>query len=214
MENRMMPNSTAVGGRLCLWIVVLLAAASAAAPSAARNLARNPSFELDANKDGAPDAWEPFELCTPYHTTECSLDSQVAHEGERSAMIAQGSLYCTITGTMGWLQRGIIDHGGGKTYRVSAYVRAGKPEKASGYIKTIFPTRVRLYLFGEDPKRGPDYTGAASPIFDIGPEWKKITRTVTFARDITNVSLLLAREAQIGGGHVWFDCVEVVEVKR
>lgn len=47
-----------------------------------------------------------------------------------------------------------------------------------------------------------------------GEEWQKITHTVTFARDITQVSLILAREAQIGGGHVWFDSVDVVEVEK
>lgn len=210
-------DSARLGLRFGLCLAGLLGARTAwgaEVPAAAKNLVRNPSFELDANENGEPDAWEPFELCTPYRTSECSLDSQVAYEGERSAMVTQGSLYCTITGTMGWLQRGLVDHGGGKTYRVSAYVRAGKPEKVSGYIKTIFPTRVRLYLFGEDPNRGPDYTDAASPIFDVGPEWQKTTHTVTFARDIAKVSLILAREAQIGGGHVWFDSVEVVEVEK
>ena len=205
---------TTLGLRVGVCLALLLTATAESASEAGTNLARNPSFELDANKDGAPDAWEPFKLCTPHRTTECTLDPQVAHEGDRSAMVAQGSLYCTITGTMGWLQRGLVDQGGGKTFRVSAYVRAGKPEKVSGYIKTIFPTRVRMYLFGEDPQRGPDYTGAASPIFDIGPDWQRITHTVTFARNLTQVSLILAREAQIGGGHVWFDSVQVVEVKK
>jgi len=200
---------------LCL--LTLLAAHMArgeAAPAATRNLTRNAGFELDANEDGVPDDWESIDLCTPYRTTKCSLDAQVAHAGERSAMIAQGHLYLVITGTMGWIQRAIVGQGGGKTFRVSAYVRAGKPAKNNPYVKTFFPTRVRLYLFGEDPKRGPDYTGAASPIFDVGEEWQKITHTVTFARDITQVSLILAREAQIGGGHVWFDSVEVVEVEK
>ena len=138
------------GIQLGLCLAALLAArisCGAEAPATAKNLARNPSFELDVNKDGSPDAWDPFELCTPHHTTQCSRDAQVAREGKHSAMIAQGSLYCTITGTKGWLQHGIVEKGGGKTYRVSVYVRAGKPEKVSGYIKTIFPTRVRLYLF-------------------------------------------------------------------
>ena len=184
------------------------------AQAAAKNLARNPSFELDANKDGAPDEWAPIQLCTPYRTTKCSLDTNVAHAGQRSAMIAQGHLYLIITGTKGWLQRGVVQKGGGRTFRVSVYVRAGKPKKNNAYVKSVFPTRVRLYLFGDDPKRGLDYTGAASPIFDIGPEWQKITHTVTFARAITSVSLILAREAQREGGDVWFDSVEVVEVKK
>ena len=210
-------SSARLGLRLGLCLTVMLVAPTAwseSAPATAQNLARNPSFELDENKDGVPDDWEPFDLCTPYRTTRCSHDAQAAHAGRRSAMIMQGDLYLAITGTMGWLQRGIVDQGGGKTFRVSAYVRAGEPEKNNPYVKTFFPTRVRLYLFGEDSKRGPDYTGAASPVFDIGPEWRRIVHTVTFARDITKVSLILAREAQIGGGHVWFDSVEVVEVGK
>ena len=213
----MTPNPGVLVLRVGSCLVLLLAARTAPGESAtatARNLARNPSFELDEDKDGVPDDWEPFDLCTPYRTTKCSLDAQVAHAGERSAMIAQGHLYLVITGTMGWIQRGIVEQGGGKTFRVSAYVRAGKPEKNNPYVKSFFPTRVRLYLFGEDPKRGPDYTGAASPIFDIGQEWQKITHTVTFAGDIAKASLILAREAQRNGGHVWFDGVEVVEVKQ
>ncbi len=209
------PGMLALRVGTCL--AVLLAAHTAQAGPAlttARNLARNPSFELGEDKDGVPDDWEPFDLCTPHRTTKCSLDARVAHAGERSAKIAQGHLYLVITGTMGWIQRDIVEQGGGKTFRVSAYVRAGKPEKNNPYVKTFFPTRVRLYLFGEDPKRGPDYTGAASLIFAIGQEWQKVTHTVTFAGDIAKVSLILAREAQRGGGDVWFDSVEVVEVKQ
>ena len=200
---------------LCLTAMVVASTAWGESVSAtAQNLARNPSFELDENKDGVPDDWEPFDLCTPYRTTRCSQDTQVVHTGQRSAMIMQGELYLVITGTMGWLQRGTVHQGGGKTFRVSACVRAGEPEKNNPYVKTFFPTRVRLYLFGEDPKRGADYTGAASPIFDVGPEWQRIVHTVTFPSNITKASLILAREAQRGGGDVWFDSVEVVEVGK
>lgn len=205
---------------MVLLVVVMAAQApgpfmvSGAEPSGAKNLARNPSFEVDEDQNGMPDDWEPFELCTPYRTSKCKYDRLTSYHGEHSAMITQGNLYAAITGTAGWIQRRIVNRGGGKTFRVSVYVRAGKPETANPYVKEIFPTRVRLYLFGEDPKRGSDYSGAASPVFEVGEEWQKISHTNTFPRNITAVSLILAREAQVGGGHVWFDHVEVVEAKK
>ena len=213
MEPTRRPNTSRMGACLALLLAAHTIAAEPA-PEAAQNLVRNPSFERDEDKDGVPDHWAPFELCTPHRTTKCILDAQTAHAGERSAMVEQGHLYLVITGTMGWIQRGLVEHAGGKTFRVSAYVRAGKPAKNNPYVKTFFPTRVRLYLFGEDPKRGADYTGAASPIFDVGPEWQRIVHTVTFPSNITKASLILAREAQRGGGDVWFDSVEVVEVGK
>jgi len=201
--------------RLCVALMVVVTATRGeSVRRPATNLARNPSFELDANNDGLPDGWKPFDLCTPYRTTECALDAHVAHTGQRSAIIAQGNLYLVITGTGGWIQRDLVNRGGGRTFRVSVYARAAKPKKSNPYVKRIFPTRVRLYLFGEDTVHGPDYTGAASPIFEVGPEWKKLTHTVTFEHNITKVSLILAREAQIGGGDVSFDDVEVVEMKK
>lgn len=196
---------------MALWLVA--AAASAPEVAAVRNLCRNPGFELDKNQDGMPDDWESVELHA-HRTSQCKHDRQISYAGHCSAMITQGSLYATITGTAGWIQRRMVERGGGKTLRVSVYVRAGEPEQVNRYVKTIFPTRVRLYLFGEDRKTGTDYSGAASPVFEIGPEWQKISHTNTFPRNITAVSLILAREAQVGGGHVWFDNVEVVEVKK
>ena len=213
MESPQRPDTLRMGACLAL-LLAAHAALAGPAPEAARNLTRNPSFERDDDQDGVPDDWVPFELCTPHRTTKCILDAQTAHAGERSAKVEQGHLYLVITGTMGWIQRGVVDHAGGKTFRVSAYVRAGKPAKNNPYVKTFFPTRVRLYFFGENPKRGADYTGAASPIFDVGPEWQRIAHTVTFPGHITRASLILAREAQRGGGDVWFDSVEVVEVEK
>ena len=207
------PETTPRWLPLCAMALLAAAAAGVAAPSPTRNLARNRSFEADENKDGLPDGWEPIELCTPYRTTRCERNTAAASHGSCSAMIRQGSLYLTITGTAGWVQRRIVEQGGGKTFRVSVQVRAAKPKKNSPYVKAVFPTRVRLYLFGEDPKTGNDYTGAASPIFEVGPEWQKVSHTNTFPAHIAAVSLILAREAQNGGGDVWFDRVEVVEVR-
>ena len=209
-----MAHLTPLAKRLSLVTAVfLVATAHAAEPTTVENLARNPSFEQDANKDGLPDGWKPIDLCTPHRTTKCEHDRSMAREGQCSAMIRQGHLYLKITGTAGWIQRGIVDQGGGKTFRVSVHVRARKPEKNNPYVKTIFPTRVRLYLFGEEPKKGSDYTGAASPVFEIGEEWQKISHTNTFAPSIAAMSLILAREAQVGGGDVCFDKVEVVQIK-
>jgi len=191
----------------------MVATAHAAEPAASENLVRNPSFEKDEDQDGLPDGWEPIELCTPYRTTKCEHDRSAASEGKCSAMIRQGHLYLSITGTAGWIQRRIVEQGGGKTFRVSVHVRARKPEKSSPYVKTIFPTRVRLYLFGEVPKAGSDYTGAASSVSEIGEEWQEISHTNTFGANIAAVCLILAREAQVGGGDVCFDRVEVVETK-
>lgn len=196
---------------------LLLVAATAGSETSpqSRNQVRNPSFELDADGNGIPDGWQPYRLCTPYGAGECTRDRSASYDGMSSARITQGHIYAAITGSTGWLQNGIVDRGGGKTFRVSVYVRAGKPEPSQwdGYVKTIFPTRVRLYLFGHDPVLGDDYEGAASPIYEVGPEWRKISHTNTFGPSIHSVSVLLAREAQVGGGDVWFDRVEVVEVR-
>ncbi len=189
--------------------------ATAETPPTSGNLAQNPSFELDRDQDGLPDAWEPFQLCTPYATTECRYERSISYHGESSAMIAQGDLYLAITGTAGWIQRGVVDRGGGKTLNASVYVRAGEPAPGARnpFVKEIFPTRVRIYLFGHDPDRGDDFEGAASVVYEIGPEWKKISHANTFRRDITTVNLVLAREAHVGGGDIWFDKVVVLEVE-
>ncbi|MDP6778656.1 MAG: hypothetical protein QGI83_18020 [Candidatus Latescibacteria bacterium] len=203
------------------WFVTALVAlcglggSGAETPPPSQNLVRNPSFELDANGDGIPDAWQPYRLCTPYGAGECTQDGSISYDGASSGRITQGHIYAAITGSTGWLQQGIVERGGGRTFRVSVYVRAGKPvpSRWDGYVKSIFPTRVRLYLFGHDPLRGDDYEGAASPIIEVGTEWQEISHTNTFAPPIHSVSVLLAREAQVGGGDVWFDRVEVVEAR-
>lgn len=213
-SREMMTDLLPISRRLGLVAAVLVVSTvRGAAPTDAENLVRNPSFEQDENQDGFPDGWKSIELCTPYRTTKCEHDRSTACEGKCSVTIRQGHLYSNITGTAGWIQRGIVERGGGKTFRVAVHVRARKPEKSNAYVKTIFPTRVRLYLFGAEPKTGSDYTGAASPVFEIGEEWQKISHTNTFASNIAAVSLILAREAQVGGGDVCFDSVKVVEIK-
>ncbi|MBI3945903.1 MAG: hypothetical protein HY321_08285 [Armatimonadetes bacterium] len=178
---------------------------------AVRNLARNPSFEQE--KEGVVMDWRPIELWTQSRTSRCRRDPRVFHTGQAAGLITQGHVYASVTGTAGWLQEKIVPKGAGRTFQVSVWARAGKPAPSrwDDYIQEVFPTRVRLYLFGEDPKMGADYSGAASPVFEIGPEWRKITHTNAFGPNIGAVSVVLARLAQVGGGDVWFDDVEVVE---
>lgn len=183
------------------------------------NLVRNPGFE--ENAEGLPAGWEVFDYFPnlPTHSGSCSVDSKVAHTGKCSVQIPPVQSYMDKSRANGCFQQ-IADRGGGKTFLVSAWVKASPrpPLKYESYYRqqemTLSETtRVRIFLYGYRPGGGWEYAGAASPIFQVGTDWQKITHQVIFPPDITKVNLVLMRPFQIGLAQVWFDDVEVREIK-
>jgi hypothetical protein len=165
------------------------------------NLVRNPSFEADSNGDGIPDEWAPLELMDQWETVQYLADDTVARTGNASVKITRGSIYGDCTGVGSWTQRNVVHEGAGQTFELSAYARASEP------------TIVQLYLFGHDPGWGDDFDGAASQAFEVGPEWKSISHSNSLAPTVKQVHVVLARAVQTFGGDVWFDDVQLAEVK-
>ena len=168
--------------------------------SALGNLISNPGFEMDSDGDGIPDGWQPLELMGQWKTVAYTLDDTVARKGEASAKITRGSIYGDCTGVGSWAQRDVVSHGSGRTFALSAYVRASEP------------TMVQLYLYGHDPEWGDDFDGAASEPVRVGPEWQRISHRNSLAPSVRQVHVVLARAVQTFGGDVWFDDVELIEV--
>jgi hypothetical protein len=163
------------------------------------NLVRNAGFETDLDDDGIPDGWEPFDLRSDRRTVEYSRDQEVARTGAHSVKITRGSIYGDVTGVGAWAQRDVVVTGGGRTFTLSAYVRASEP------------TQVTLYLYGSDPEWGDDFDGAASEVFQVETEWQKVSHTNSFGPAVEGVHVVLARTPQTFGGDVWFDDVELIE---
>ncbi len=167
-----------------------------------QNLVKNPSFEIGSNKEGIPDDWQPLDLISDWRTVEYSHDDEVAHTGKYSVKISKGNVYLKITGLGSWAQKGVVENGAGRTFTLSTYIKASEL------------TRVQLYLFGNDPDWGDDFDGAASQVFEVDTNWQKISHTNTFGPSIAAVHIVFVRIVQIGGGDVWFDDVELVELAK
>ncbi|MBI3945657.1 MAG: carbohydrate binding domain-containing protein, partial [Armatimonadetes bacterium] len=168
---------------------------------AGKNKIPNGGFEI--NYKTRPDVASPWETWCSYHWVKWrpryDCDAEVAHSGRHSLRIRQTNWANQATQD-GWIEQRVPGVGANKTYTLSAWVKSD-----------LAPTRVRLCLYGFNPKWGSDYEGGVSPVFEIGTEWQRITWTRTFGPEITDVRVMVKREHQVMGGDVWIDDVQLEE---
>ncbi|MBI3945277.1 MAG: alginate lyase family protein [Armatimonadetes bacterium] len=174
---------------------------AAEAPLAGRNKLRNAGFEI--NEQTHPGAANPWEARSSYHLVKFRADHEydaaVVHSGGRSLKIP-GLTWANEATRDGWIEQRVPGVGAGKTYTLSAWVKASQD-----------PTRARLVIYGWNPKWGNDYEGGVSPMFDVGTEWQRVAWTRAFGPGITDVRVMVKREHQVIGGDVWIDDIQLEE---
>lgn len=149
---------------------------------------------------GVPSPWQ--NGCS-YHFAKfrarAEIDRQVAHTGKQSLKILQSNWANEATQD-GWIEQKASGAGANKTCTLSAWVKAN-----------LEPTKVRLCIYGYNPRWGNDYEGGVSPPIDIGTQWQRISWTRSFGPEITDVYVMVKREHQVMGGDVWIDDVALEE---
>ncbi|MBI3945055.1 MAG: alginate lyase family protein [Armatimonadetes bacterium] len=167
---------------------------------AGKNKIANGGFEVNAETH--PALATPWERRSSYYATKLGnrhrYDGEVARSGRYSLRI-RGEQYYQAT-LRGLAEQRIAGSPAGKTYTFSAWVKA-----------SMEPTRVRLVLYGWNPKWGRDFEGGVSPEFTIGTEWQRFTWTRTFGPEITDAYAMIMRPYQIMGGDVWVDDAQLEE---
>jgi len=156
------------------------------------NLAKNPGFEEADPKDAAlPSVWSPEDWGTGCKSTFI-WDKKVVHSGDRSVFIQ------TPPGCVGvWVEwdKSPSQFKSGKSYQMTAWMKAEGAGNGSGIIFDGFE------VSGKRP------VASTSGTFN----WKKLT--ISGAK-------LDKKKKHVGisfvcrGGKVWFDDVEIVEVKE
>lgn len=190
---------------------ILLCVASSWAADARTNLLRNPSFE--AGKAGPPPAgWERYWFWRGAGWSQerewrivaalWQVDEQVAHSGKRSAKICHHRFCSRMDFAGGYVQRAVAEVRGDRTYTLSAYVKASKA------------TKVRLFLWGDVPEWGPEYESAGSRDVTIGPQWQRISHTVTFRPEVKSINVLVLRMRNVIGGDLWMDDVQLEQGRK
>ncbi|MBI3945276.1 MAG: carbohydrate binding domain-containing protein [Armatimonadetes bacterium] len=162
-----------------------------------------PDAGFEVNPKSRPGAVSPWETWSSYHFAKfrprTEYDAEQAHSGKHSLKILQSNWANEATQD-GWIEQRVPGVGAGKTYTLSAWVKAN-----------LAPTRVRLCIYGYNPKWGNDYEGGVSPMFDVGTEWQRVAWTRTFGPEITDVRVMVKREHQVLGGDLWIDDVQLEE---
>ncbi|MBI3945281.1 MAG: alginate lyase family protein [Armatimonadetes bacterium] len=168
---------------------------------AGKNKVANGGFEVSGETD--PEAAGLWSFWSSYHfvkfRAKCHYDTEVAHSGRGSLKIANTNWYGAVSQDA-WAVQKVPGSWANKTVTLSAWVKAN-----------LAPTRVRLCIYGLNPKWGNDFEGGVSPVFEIGTEWQRITWTRTFGPDITDVRVMMKREHQVFGGDLWIDDVQLEE---
>ncbi|MBI3948659.1 MAG: heparinase II/III family protein [Armatimonadetes bacterium] len=168
---------------------------------AGKNKLANGGFEV--NYQTWDKAANPWECWCAYHFArfrpDYDYDGETAHSGRYSLKLARKE-WANESTQDAWVEQKVPGSWANKTVTLSAWVKA-----------SLDPTRVRLCIYGLNPKWGNDYEGGVSPKFDVGTEWQRITWTRTFGPDITDVYVMVKREHQVLGGDIWVDDVQLEE---
>lgn len=163
------------------------------------NFAENPSFELDGNRDDAPDGWRGLAFESP---ARLQWDSDVAHSGKRSLRIRDT------------MPEGAVDTRDWKTCSGRWVARPRPIQPGSEYrlqvwVKTLGVTgRANAHLAWQ---RGSSWLSEdATPAVSGTGGWQKLTVRATAPEnaDTVVVSLNLSRSR----GTAWFDDVGVAGI--
>jgi hypothetical protein len=162
------------------------------------NRVRNSGFELSPPQGAGADPWQ---YASSYYwlkyQAKHTYDDTVAHGGRYSLRLPSVTWFSPVTDE-GWLlQKDVVVWPGPSTWTLSAYVRASKQ------------TRVRLCLYADELGWGENDEGGVSPVYEIGPNWQRISITRQFRPGMSSVGIVIKREHQAFGGDVWIDDVQL-----
>ena len=154
----------------------------------------NGSFELDVNRDGAPDGWQPALFQSPATAT---WDRSVAHSGVCSVRVedskhATGTEWSDNTGR--WVQAARRDAVGGREYTVQAWLRTRLTSGEARLTLAWFGGRKWLHEDSAESVKGRS-------------DWTPRRLTVAAPAEADSVAVYLMLNA--GVGEVWFDDVSM-----
>jgi len=173
----------------CLLLAALLLATTA---PGAENLARNPSFELDADGDGVPDDWQ---AAGDSRLVTQSLSLDAGRDGKRCAKLACTRFQAGNPAAHAMLCQMDVPVKRGKTYRVTLWAKGEDIEQEAAAI-ALSDTSVWS-------------TCGLQGSFAPTPDWEKYEFTFTATRDCPTKSRF---QLWFGStGTLWVDDAEFAE---
>lgn len=175
-------------------LLITLAALAVADLQYFENFAENPSFEVDGNRDDAPDGWRAMAFDSP---AQLEWDSTAARSGNRSLRISetvgQGDQRDWKTCTGRWVSsaRPIVP---GESYTLSVWI---KTEGVTGQAYAHLAWQRGTNWLSEE---------ATQRISDTS-EWQKVTVTTTAPEEAD--ALIISMNLTRSRGTAWFDDIQV-----
>jgi hypothetical protein len=167
----------------------------------------NSSFEIAEQDYQITDNWE-FQNSLYFDKWRSSYvyTMTTSNSGSYSLCLPRIHLFQPLA-KEGWAAQVMpVPTEGDRTFTLSVYAKAGP---ATFTTEKARPTLVRLALLGYDPDSGWDAQGGVSELFEIGSQWKRISITRTLPGQTRWAKVVLKRENQAYGGHVYFDDVQL-----
>jgi hypothetical protein len=175
--------------------------AAVIAPITGKNRVRNSGFERNG-----PDDAGPWRFGSTYYDQNFqgghAYDHALAHSGKSSLRLPSAIWFSPVTKESWVLQENVVATPGTSQWTLSAYVRADKP------------TKVRLCLFGNEPRWGETDEGGVSQVYDIDAQWQRISITRAFGPTVSSIGIVVKREHQAFGGDVWVDDIQLEQGQR
>ncbi|MCD6351632.1 MAG: beta-galactosidase, partial [Armatimonadetes bacterium] len=158
--------------------------------------APNPSFELDANRDGLPDGWRPATFRSPAKT---AWDRQAAHTGHASVRVSDSKTpgddaWDKNAGR--WTTAGERPCVGGRTYSLRGWIKTDLTEGRARLAMAWFHRGKWLHEDTTKPVSG-------------RTDWTEYTVTAQAPPTADSVRIFLMLSG--GVGTAWFDDVAMVE---
>ncbi len=174
----------------------LLTFAPSASAAWRTDYASNGSFELDANRDGTPDGWQPATFESPALS---EWDRTTSHSGQASVRVADSrhptdDSWQTNSGR--WVQASRRDVHAGATYSLHGWIRTDLTEGHATLALAWFSDSAWLHEDNTEPITGKT-------------DWVERALTVSPPEGATSVAVYLMLNG--GRGSAWFDDVTMAE---
>ncbi len=158
------------------------------------NVAPNPSFEQDRNRDEQPDGWRPFAFESP---AKLAWDDRVAHTGRRSLRISDSY---RPEQTNDWKRRT------GRWVSIQRPVEPGSSYRLEVWVKTEGVTG-QAYAHLAWQRQGHWLSEVATQRLSGTHDWTKLS--VTAVAPANADTLLISLNLSNSKGTAWFDDVKV-----